>query len=489
MGPMKVFFAATFGALLALSAVAASLRPAPRDKTKTPLVWVSDDNPARRDQIDLFNARHPRLSLSLDPNNTGLEKTVIQSLAGVGADLFDAGEGSLSVLVDAGVVADITDDLKARGIDIQRDTWKAVQSIVMRDGRVYGVPTNAAADALFLNKDMFEKTGVPFPKGPWTWDQFLPLAKRMTVRDQTGKVVQFGLMVDWNRWTHFVLQWGGQVFSDDGTECVVDSPEAVAGVQFLHDLVYVHKVTPSPVEEAAMATQGGWGSGVITQFGGGRKGAMALGGRWWLCTLRDKKQFPGLRLTAVEAPVHRLDRRVHLGYGKGTFVNANSPRRKEAVDFLVFLMGEEYGQLINDQADGVAPTRKVCYAPAFERNPKFPEEDYNPVWREAMEVSVGTPMSPYVNFQAANRILTRQMDLIKNDQKPVAAALRDAAREVNAEIRRTLDRNPALKRKWEEARAASAAKSAGKTGGQSLVDSPPKPAAEPAGIPAAGGTR
>ncbi len=454
---MKVFFAATFAALVGLSAVAASLRPAPKDKSKTPLAWVSDDNPARRDQIDLFNARHPGLLLTLDPNNTGLEKTVIQSLAGVGADLFDAGEGSLSVLIDAGVVADITDDLKARGIDIERDTWKAVQSIVMRDGRVYGVPTNAAADALFLNKDMFEKAGIAFPKAPWTWEDFLPLAKRMTIRGADGKVQQFGLMVDWNRWTHFVLQWGGQVFSDDGTECVVDSPESIAGVQFLHDLVYVHKVMPSPVEEAAMATQGGWGSGVITQFGSGRKAAMALGGRWWLCTLRDKKQFPGLHLTAVEAPVHDLNRRVHLGYGKGTFVNANSPRRKEALDFLVFLMGEEYGQLINDQADGVAPTRKVCYVPAFENNPKFPEEDYNPVWRQTMEVSLGTPMSPYVNFQAANRILVRQLDLIKNDQKPVERALKDAAREVNAEIRRTLERNPDLKRRWEAARARTAA--------------------------------
>lgn len=452
---MKAFFAATLVVLCALSAVAWSIRPRPADPRRTPIVWASDDNPARRDQIDLFNRRHPDKILSLDPNNTGLEKVIVQSLAGVGPDAFDAGEGALSVLIDAGIVWDITDALKRRGIDVERDTWKAVQSICVRDGRVYGVPTNAAANALFLNKDAFARAGLPYPKTPWTWDDFLPLAKKLTIRDENGRAQQFGVLIDWWLWPGFVLQWGGKVFTDDGTRCVVDSPEAIAGVQFLHDLIYVHRVMPSPVEEAAMATQGGWGSGVITQFGEGRKAAMALGGRWWLCTLRDRKQFPGLRLTAVEAPVH--DRRVFFGYGKGTFVNAQSPRREQALDFLLYLMSDEYGQLINDQADGLSPTKKICYAPTYDRNPAFPEEDYNAVWRTTLEASVPNAMSPFVNAQAANRILNRQLDLIKANQKPVADALRDAAREVNAEIRKTIDRSPALKRRWEALRAKAAA--------------------------------
>jgi len=453
---MRTFFGLALLALLALGGVAARLRPRPADPRTVPLVWASDDNPARRDQIDLYNRRHPGQTLSLDPNNTGLEKVVVQSIAGVGPDCFDAGEGSLSVLIAAGIVEDITDDLARRGIVIERDTWPAVQSIVLRDGRAYGVPTNAAADAIFINKAMFREAGEPFPKTPWNWNELVSLAKRLTVRGPDGKAKRFGLLVDWNSWPGFVIQWGGEVFTPDGTRCVVDSPEAIAGVQFLHDLIYVHRVMPSPVEEAAIAASGGWGSGVITQFGGGRKAAMAFGGRWWLCTLRDRTQFPGLELTAVEAPTHAG--RVFHGYGKGTFVNARSPRKEAALDLLAYMMGTEYGQLINDQADGLAPTRAVCYAPGYDRNPKFPEEDYNAVWRATLERSVPNKMSPYVNSQAANRILTRQMDLVKNDQKPVAQALRDAAREVNAEIAATLERNPALKAKWLAVRRAADAK-------------------------------
>jgi len=102
--------------------------------------------------------------------------------------------------------------------------------------------------------------------------------------------------MDWWNAPTFIRQFGGRIFSTDGTRCIVDSAESIAGIQLMHDLTYKYGVMPSAAEEAAMATQGGWGSGTITLFSGG-KAAMAIGGRWWLCTLRDNKN---LRLGAVE---------------------------------------------------------------------------------------------------------------------------------------------------------------------------------------------
>jgi ABC-type glycerol-3-phosphate transport system substrate-binding protein len=214
-------------------------------------------------------------------------------------------------------------------------------------------------------------------------------------------------------------------------------------VQFLHDLIYVHKVMPSPVEEAAMATAGGWGSGTITQFGAG-KAAMALGGRWWLCTLRG---YANLSLGAVEAPHYRD--RLFLGYGRATLINRNSPRRQEALQFLLYMARQEYNELINAQADGLSPVIRWCDTPRYQRNPDYPQEDYNAVWREIMDVAVPNEVSPFVNGQAAQRILNRQLDLVKNDQKPVAEALRTAAQEINAEIQRTIARDPSLRARYE----------------------------------------
>lgn len=443
---MRAFVLASLAVLIALSLLAWKIAPRFAPTGKTDLVWVSDDNPQRKLQIAGFNAESRDCALRLDPDNSGMQKVIVQSLAGVGPDLFDTNANNLPVLVAADVAWDITDELKKRGVDVERDAWAATLPHVRWNGRLYGIPSNACTNALFINKKLFDDAGLPYPSGPWTWEKFLPLAQKLTVRDERGKAKQFGFLMDWWLWPQFVLQWGGQLYSDDGTRCTLDSPEAIAGVQFLHDLIYKYRVMPSPVEESAMATQGGWGSGTITQFGGNRA-AMALGGRWWLCTLRKKDQFPGLSTTVAECPHYKA--RVFYSYGRSTAINKRSPNREKALQFLQHMTGPVYNKGINDQADALAPFKRYCEGDAFLHNAEFPEEDKNAVWAEVMSVGKPTPPSPFINAQLADRIVNKQLDLVKNDQKPVAEALKAAAREVNAEIRKTLQRNPELKKRYD----------------------------------------
>ncbi len=442
---MKAVFGMIFLGLLGLTGIAVWIRPAPAPPGKIPLSWVSDDNPARREQIALFNRLHPKYALRLDPNNTGMAKVIVQSLAGVGPDLFDCYNGyQLSAYVRSGIAWDVTDALEKAGIDITRDVWPAVFPTVLRGGRVYGFPTNAAVNAIWINKDIFDKFHLPYPKGDWTWEQFIPLAQKLTVRDSRGRPRQFGLLCDWWNWKQFILQWGGRIFTKDGTRCIIDSPEAIAGVQFLHDLIYKYRVMPSPVEEASMASAGGWGSGTIHLFAAG-KAAMALGGRWWLCTLRGTK---GLHLGAAPCPFG--PKHVYLGYGRATLINAKSPRRRAAVAFLLYEASKAYNDLVNHQADALAPMKKYCYTPEYMHDPAYPEEDFNGVWLDAMKYGVPEEVSPFINGHRATIILDKQLDLVRNDQKSAAAALHTAAEKINEEIRKTLQMDPVLRRKYEQ---------------------------------------
>jgi len=448
---MKWLFVGAFAVLVLLSCVAWSLRPAPAVAGKIPLQWVSDDNPARREQIALFNRLNPQYELRLDPNNIGMEKVIVQSIAGVGPDLFDCYDGfQLSAYARSGIAWDITDRLKEY-IDFEKDVWSADFPNFILDGHAYGFPTNACTNAIWFNKDVLEANGIPFPSGPWTWDEFLQVAQKLTVREGR-RVKRFGLLCDWWNWRQFVIQWGGDVYSSDGMRCVIDSPQAVAGIQFLHDLMYKYKVMPTPAEEAAMATAGGWGSGTITFFADA-KGAMALGGRWWLCTLRTvqqnkKEKGERFRLGAVECPHGPF--RVFRGYGRATLVNKNSPRREQALEFIKYEAGRPYNDMVNHQADALGPVKSYCYTPGYLHDPDYPEEDFNAVWRDIMQYSVPDYNSPFVNGQAASRILDRQLDLIKSDEKPVAEALRIAAQEVNEEIQKTLQRDPELRARYDE---------------------------------------
>jgi len=91
---MKYVFLLTFTGLILLSIVAWLIQPSRDTHGKIPLVWISDPNPARREQIALFNQLYPQYELKLDPSNSGMEKVIVQSLAGVGPDLFNAYDGS-----------------------------------------------------------------------------------------------------------------------------------------------------------------------------------------------------------------------------------------------------------------------------------------------------------------------------------------------------------------------------------------------------------
>lgn len=446
---MRAFFVAVLALMLVWTVLMLRLDQIATDPGRSPLVWTSDDNPLRKEQVALFNRLHPDLRLSLDPANQGMEKVIVQAIGGVGPDVFDCRDANqLAAYVKAGIALDVTADLARMGIDVARDTWPAMRSVAIHDGRTYGVPTNIGANALWVNEDLLPE-GTALPAGAWTWHEFIALAQRLTLRDGSGRVTQAGLLFDWYNWPHFLYGFGARVFSPDGTRCVLDSPQAIQAVSLMQDLVYKYKVTPSPVEEAGMAGQGGWGAGNINLFGA-KRGVFALGGRWWLANLR---KFEGLRLGVVESP-HGTHREFGA-VGRATLVNANGPRRAEAIRFLRYLASAEYNALVNDQADGVCAFVRYAQGVRFRHNPDYPTEGFNEVWRSVSARSVAPESSPYVNGQLANRLIERQLDLVRIGQKQAPEALRAAARDINAAIAKTLAEDPELNARWSAARRAT----------------------------------
>lgn len=453
---MKRPFIGILIGLAILSGVAWWLKPRAMQDGKTILTWCSDDNPARRDQVALFNRLHPQYTLRLDPGNSTLEKVIVQSKAGVGPDLFDSyAVFQSSAFIRAGIAWDVTDRLKEAGIDVTNDVWRTMHPYLMYDGRTYGFPRNVAADAVFCNRDLFERNGVPFPKERLGPEEFLALAKRLTVRDADGRIKHFGFMFSTWQWQFFMHQWGGRLYSADGTRCEADCPETVAAMQYMRDLIWKHNVSPTPDQESSMATSGGWGSGAMTWFGGGRT-AMALGGRWWRCLLRNKTQYPDLRYGVVEAQFGPY--RKYMGYGGGVMINRFSPRREQALEFLKYMAGREYNELINHQADGIGPVKRYADTELFLHDPDYPDEQDNQVWREVTACAEPQQTSLFINGAVTERIMSEQIDLLRNNHKSAEDAMKSAAAQINAEIGRNLQKSEALKEKYDRIRAGAGGK-------------------------------
>lgn len=431
-------------ALCILSAIVWRLQPARTVNGVPRLVRVSDLNPLREAQDDLFNKLHPEAHIDLDPAG-GVEKVIVQCMGGVGPDLFDCSSPfDLSAYVQAGIAWDITDELKARGIDLPKLVYPSTLATSVVDGRVYGVPTNIAADGLWFHRDLLAAAGIPEHKGPWRWSEFIPIAQKLTERDVNGRATRFGFSFEWWQWMDFFKGFGARVYSRDGTRCILGSRESVEAVQLMHDLIYKYKVSSSPVEEASMATMGGFGSGSMTVFGA-KRAAFALGGRWWLATLRT---YPGLSLGVAESPYGTAHK--FYSYGRATLINKNSPYRALALEYLLFQLGPQYNRLINAQADSISAIPAFNETSSFLHDPNHPEEAYNLVWRTVVENSEAAEASPFVSGATTTRIINEQLDLVKTNQKSPQQAMDTAAREVNAEIARTLREDPRLMARYRQ---------------------------------------
>ena len=451
---MKHVFLWMTVALAAWSLAMVATAPGRVEDGRTTLVVASSTNQTFRDYMEMVERRNPDLRFVNDAGNTEMTKVVVQSTAGVGPDLFMSMNSFHSqAFVRAGIAWDITDELLARGIDLDQMAWPATRTMYKVDGRVYGIPRNVAADGIWFNKDAFDEAGLDYPGPTLTRDEFLEVARRLTIRDESGRVVRYGFMFGWTAWGEFLRQWGARVYSDGGTRCVIDSPEAVAAVQFMLDLERKWHVAPTVEEEAAMATAGGWGSGTITIFGGGRA-AMALGGRWWLVVLRDERNYPGLQLGVTEPLLGPV--RAHAGYAGVMMINRHSPHREEALRALTLLTDPDYNAMVNRQADAMAAMKSAAYTDEFEFNPQFPQETYNVVWRQIMERALPAEISPFVNGAVAERTINTQLALIRAGRKSPKQGMRDAAVILNREILQTIERDPELRAQYERLVAAGA---------------------------------
>ncbi|OIO93412.1 MAG: hypothetical protein AUJ92_12460 [Armatimonadetes bacterium CG2_30_59_28] len=467
---VKHFFGATLVLLVLLSAFMGRLKPGPGTSGKTSLVWVSDNNPQRKPQIDYFNKLYSACRLRLDPGNTGVQKIIVQSCAGVGPDIFDIyNRSQLQTYAEAGVLLDVTEAAKEHGFDVSVTYPQAAETISL-EGRQYGFPCNVDVNILFYNKNLFDKYGVPYPPKQPTWEEIVALGKRLTIRTPDSPVAEcYGLA--YAAPELLLYQAGGHLFSEDGTRCVVDSPAAIRATQLYRDLMHRHRITPSPLEQASMSGQGGWGTGFRDWFGA-QKIAMIIIGKWALISFRQyiKAQREAALAGGIGPSVHRGNALPPLQLGacllprfpdrppvciinsRPAAVNRLGPNRDKAISFLEYLASKEYCQTINTGQDALPGNKSYGTVEAM-HNPEFPEEDlFNQLTLESTRFAVAMEISPFIDGETARRMFSNQIQRITTSPRvQVAAALETAAKDVNAQIRKNVAQDARLRTRFAKA--------------------------------------
>jgi ABC-type glycerol-3-phosphate transport system substrate-binding protein len=126
-------------------------------------------------------------------------------------------------------------------------------------GKTWALPWTAQPALIRYDRAAFDAAGVPYPRPGWTQDEFLSIARQMTVREGEN-IVRYGFVdiTGWPMARAWVEGRAGSLVDRSQTPGVpeLDSPQAIEALRWYTDLALRHKVMP------AIDSGGGMGDNV-----------------------------------------------------------------------------------------------------------------------------------------------------------------------------------------------------------------------------------
>lgn len=229
---------------------------------------LTDDIAVHEGYVERFNELYPNVEVVPAHYKYATDTFVPMAEAGNCPTIFETWFTEPQKLIAGEFIADITDNLKARGWDKAMNP--SIRELLSKDGRIYGTPRDGYALGIMLNVELFEEAGLVdengYPLYPKTWDELAETAKK--IKDATGQAGLCLLAKDnaggWH-WSNIAWCFGATLTIDngDGTFTAnLNSPEAIAAMNYVKDLKWKYDVlTADPLNED-------WGTG-FTALGTG----------------------------------------------------------------------------------------------------------------------------------------------------------------------------------------------------------------------------
>ncbi|MCA9870593.1 MAG: ABC transporter substrate-binding protein [Caldilineae bacterium] len=223
------------------------------------------------------------------------------------------------------------------------------------EGQFYCPPKDFSTLALEYNTAMFDAAGLEYPTADWSWQDLEDAASKLT--DKDNGVYGMVITPDMARWLAFLYQAGGTVYNDTATEMTINSPEALAAMNFYAGLIQKgYAAQPSDVST-------GWPG---EAFGQG-KAAMVIEGNWIMSYLKD--QFPDLAFGVSQLPKGPAQQAT-LSFTVCYAAPASGKHLDDSWKFINYLTGDK-GMAAWTGLGLAMPTRTALQGPWSE---KYPEQ-------------------------------------------------------------------------------------------------------------------
>ncbi len=128
--------------------------------------------------------------------------------------------------------------------ELNQEFFPTVLNQYRRDGALYALPVDAAPLMLYYDQEFFANQGVPMPDATWDWDDLVRNAVKITTAKQDGSVARWGLVAHGEQVFWALWQNEASLVDMDTRQCRLSDPAAVEALQFVHDLLHKHRVSP-----------------------------------------------------------------------------------------------------------------------------------------------------------------------------------------------------------------------------------------------------
>ena len=209
------------------------------------------NSPAAAPIKELFQKKHPNIQVEWIDTAAGQQpdKLTVASAGGVPPDMTS---------ITAPFFRDVARFYQPLDQYLKRDAKKIdsddflpiwTQGSVIK-GKTMGLPLEIAARVWWFNRSLFQERGLPFPTrqgAPAKLDYRAveEMGQKLTFTRGDKQVYGFFVTRDWFNILIYVYAFGGKFLDDDHTKCLLDSPQAAAGIEYAQELVTRRQYAPS----------------------------------------------------------------------------------------------------------------------------------------------------------------------------------------------------------------------------------------------------
>jgi multiple sugar transport system substrate-binding protein len=378
----------------------------------------------RPEQYEIFKTANPGVEVELlsVPEDGYDQKNMAMIAAGDKLDVFGSGDVFVAPFIHDGIAYDLTNLIQSDPTFNVDDFYPEILDFFKYQGHIYMLPGAYDVQRIFYNKKMFDDAKLAYPTEDWTWEDFKNMSAALTKGEGVDK--QYGFMADtsWYVWMPYVWANGGNLWSEDGTQCTLDQPAAVEALDWYADFMRKGN-SPSPSELSGLGMSGG------DMFTTG-KVAMVSSGGWDIPYFSEIKDFEWGQVALPKGPNGRATT-LHLAMN---LISSKSENPELSWQWLKFLASPEmYKYEAGKYGQGVPPRKS-----ATEDLLKNPPADANPQALRNIEiglksVSFGRTLPKIINIsEVLDDVVGPTLDLFWNGDISTA---KEAATKICSEMK------------------------------------------------------